>query len=239
MPFDQNALLQQIADRFEAGGLHLVVVDPDRLPVSLRGPLQAAWGVSRTGLSRVLIVVNQGGRFWNLVDRCVSDPIDAFSRELSLSILGQIGGSWEYRLIYPGDCPVSLQALGRESGLGAGSWLGQSIHPEWGTWFAFRAVVLTSCPLPVSMEPPSPDSCADCPDRPCVTACPVSAPSVPFDLAGCVDQRLGDSEQCKATCIARLACPLGDGWRYPESLVGYLYRRSLDSVQRWRERSGH
>ncbi len=242
--FLQRETVRQIQAAFDdslgSSGLVMRVLEPARLGASAAAALDAAWrsvmGVEDAP-ARVLVVVNRGGAFWRHVNTRAREPIDTFSRALVERVLDRYAGRWRHLVVYPGDCPVSLQTVGAAAGLGVPSWLGLSIHPEWGSWFAFRALVLTSCPLPAGSVAPADDVCAGCSERPCVKACPVAAPGTPFGLSRCADFRLAASSPCRDRCAARYGCPVGASWRYPESLVGYLYRHSLDSLAAWRSRA--
>ncbi len=232
---------ERLGDGLERAGMVLRVLEPGRLDASTAAALLEAWelsGGSPSGPARVLVAANRGGSFWSHVDQEGDDPVDDASRRLVMELLERHAGGWEHRLVYPGDCPVSLQAVGRAAGLGAPSWLGVSIHPDWGTWFAFRALVLTGCPLPESPPGALTDVCAVCVERQCVRSCPVEAPGLTFDLARCVDSRLGVGSACSDRCAAREACPVGANWRYPRDLLSYLYRRSLGSLAAWRRQTG-
>ncbi len=241
----QSDPLRLISERLGGGleraGMVLRVLDPGRLDASTATALREAWersGGDRSGPARVLVVANRGGSFWSGIDRRRDDPVDDASRRLVLDLLDRHAGGWDHRLLYPGDCPVSLQAVGRAAGLGAPSWLGVSIHPDWGTWFAFRALVLTGAPFPESPAEPTADLCTGCAAPPCVQACPVQAPGPGFQLDRCVDFRLAAGSACSDRCAAREACPVGADWRYPRDLVSYLYQRSLASLAAWRRPTG-
>ena len=64
---------------------------------------------------------------------------------------------------------IPFQRLGRAAGLGGPGPLGLQIHPVFGPWWAYRALVVVDRALPP--RPPIGDGCAGC-DAPCVAACP-------------------------------------------------------------------
>lgn len=188
--------------------------------------------------ARVVVVGNDGGRFWNLMsvaERSAPDPVDSYSAARVGEELAALGG--DSVLLYPGPCSFSLQGLGAACGFGMPSYLGVSIDPSFGTWFAFRAVAVTTVELPATVPGGSTDVCADCVSRDCLAACPAGAPAAPgrFDLDACIGHRLAGDSPCAADCLARRACPVGAGWQYPAGLMAHVYECSLESIRRYRD----
>ena len=103
--------------------------------------------------------------------------------------------------------------LARASGLGVPSRLGILIHPEYGPWFAIRALILTERDLAPTHGDPGFDPCNGCP-APCASACPGNALHAPsFDLLRCTAHSRIDPA-CRVGCAARRACPVGAQHRY-------------------------
>lgn len=235
------ARLERLGERLAAAGLRrLAVVPVADLDAELADVILAA--ARAAGLepgersARVVVVGNDGGRFWNLMspaERAEPDPIDTYSAARVGSELAALGG--DSVLLYPGPCNFSLQALGAACGFGMPSYLGMSIDPSFGTWFAFRAVAVTTVELAASVRGVSTDVCADCVSRDCLAACPADAPGPPgrFDLDACIGYRLAGDSPCASDCLARRACPLGVAWQYPAGLMAHVYERSLDSIRRY------
>ena len=83
---------------------------------------------------------------------------------------------------------IPFQRLGRAAGLGGPGPLGLQIHPVFGPWWAYRALVAVDRELPG--RPPIGDGCAGC-DAPCVGACPAQAVArAGFAVAACHARRL-------------------------------------------------
>lgn len=230
-----------LARTLSVAGFDLVSsIAVDALPAPLSTDIAADAAARGLHLDRPLSVVvigNRGGRFWSSLvrDEIRADhPVDQYSRQVTEAALPALRPARSV-LVYPGDCRFSLLALGHVLGWGAPSWLGVSIHPAFGTWFAYRAVVVTDAVLPRRVLDPGEDACAACPGHDCLAACPVDAPGPPghFALSRCIDYRLADASPCAERCLAREACPVGQGHRYPEDLVAHVYRRSLASIARW------
>lgn len=203
-------------------------------------PLNASLAVpaARMASSRIILVGHRGGDIWPQVQPAIAtaaDPVDDFSRNTLQRLCDEVLTGYENRVIFPGADMMPLQQLGDRAGWGKSSWLGINIHASFGTWYAFRAVVLTSAPLRPETLPDSVYPCEKC-ERPCADNCPVTAPAQPgsFDLDACVNWRLGPDSPCARRCLARESCPVGVDNRYPPEMIRYFYSRSLESLKRWR-----
>lgn len=90
--------------------------------------------------------------------------------------------------------------------------LGILMHPEFGLWTAFRAVLIFN--EPVSLEKPltKHHPCDSCETKPCLTSCPVSAFSNKgLDVSACfahLDSK-NEPDCLNLGCRARAACPVG------------------------------
>ncbi|HLK92227.1 MAG TPA: ferredoxin [Polyangia bacterium] len=119
---------------------------------------------------------------------------------------------------------IPFQRLGRAAGLGGPGPLGLQIHPRFGPWWAYRALVVLDRPLPSA--PPAGDGCEGC-DAPCVAACPAGAVARPgFDVVACHARRLV-AEPCRLSCAARIACVRGPEHRYRDAELAFHMRASL------------
>ncbi|GJL81190.1 MAG: hypothetical protein DHS20C01_08240 [marine bacterium B5-7] len=191
---------------------------------------------------RLLLIGNTGGDFWREAGSgaySTADPIDDFSTTRVTEIVSRHLEEKDFLILYPGDCGFSLQRLGLAAGFGVPSWLGIDIHPEFGTWFAYRVVIAMVQDLPITSTAKLGDICANCRGHECLMACPVDAPGEVghFDLNACVDFRLTDDSPCALTCVARENCPVGQEFRYGADLLAHVYGRSLGSIRRWRAAS--
>lgn len=230
---------ERLHGALEGAGLDLVsVLALDRLDPPLATAIRAASGYEDDLASlRAVVIGNRGGRIWQSMtpaQRRADHPLDEYSESRVREAFRALGPTADSRLVYPGDCGFSLLALGRACGWGEPSWLGVYIHPAFGTWFAFRAVVVTRLLLREAVLDPASDACLHCETRDCLAACPVDAPGPPgqFGLAACAGYRLEEDSPCARRCLAREACPVGVRDRYPAALVEHVYGRSLDSLRR-------
>ena len=106
----------------------------------------------------------------------------------------------------------------RAEGLTA-SPLGILIHPDYGLWHGYRAVLafreaIRSEPF-VSRSSP----CEGCAEKPCLSNCPAGAISITgFAVQPCRTHLVSDQGQAGCMvegCLARNACPAGSAYRYP------------------------
>lgn len=131
---------------------------------------------------------------------------------------------------FTGSAPlIPFQRLGRAAGLGGPGPLGLQIHPVFGAWWAYRALVVVDRELPTA--PALGDGCAGC-DAPCVAACPAGAVAVTgFDVPACHARRLS-VDACRLSCAARIACVRGPEHRYSDGQLAFHMAASMPSVSR-------
>ena len=119
---------------------------------------------------------------------------------------------------------IPFQRLGRAAGLGGPGPLGLQIHPTFGPWWAYRALIVLDRPLPAAAPPG--DGCAGC-DAPCVAACPAGAVARGgFDIVACQARRLV-AEPCRLSCVARITCVRGPEHRYRDEELAFHMRASM------------
>jgi epoxyqueuosine reductase len=119
---------------------------------------------------------------------------------------------------------IPFQRLGRAIGLGGPGPLGLQIHPVFGPWWAYRALVVVD--RDVAARPPIGDGCAGC-DAPCVGACPAHAVArAGFSVATCHARRL-TAEPCRLSCAARIACIRGPEHRYTDGELAFHMAASM------------
>lgn len=189
---------------------------------------------------RQLILIGHGGtRFWRALQASGCDlvrtenahPVDAFTIATVQEFLRTESAPAAYQIVYPGDSTISLQELGKLAGWHHASPFMVGINASFGSWFAYRALVLADTALPV-LEPIYTESpCASCSARPCVNACPAHAlDDGRFDLKKCIDYRQQADSLCNNTCVARTSCPVAGEHRYTEAQMHYHYGRSLQAI---------
>lgn len=227
-------------------GLSLQAVwDIDTLPADvLQGLCLSA--AERASWRQLVLIGHHGRAFWEALQRRGmhgSDPVDTFVAECVRRWMAASLPGHRWWLVFPGERPVGLQRLGELAGWHQPSPFRVGVDAEWGSWFAYRAVLLTDTALPVTPRRQQSSPCLSCSAQPCVAACPAGAlvagrPEVAaagFGLRACIDHRLRPASPCQDRCLARLACPVGEQARYSEAQIAYHYLQSLPAIRRWRE----
>jgi hypothetical protein len=164
-----------------------------------------------------------------------SDPVDAYSSACVQDYFAAEQTGVAYQCLYPGPAlTVNLQAWGEQAGWHHDSPLRVGINPVWGTWFAYRALVLAATDLPVSVPLSSVSPCLTCPDQPCIRHCPAAAlASGALQLDRCVSWRRQPASVCSDRCLARLACPVASARRYSDAQIRYHYGVSMDFIRQY------
>jgi ferredoxin len=190
------------------------------------------------GASATVILGSGGPTFFEHFERSpeagdgAPHPLDRFTARvvavLAAGTLPALGIA--HALYYPfvGHGPlIPFQRLGRAAGLGAPGPLGLQIHPEFGPWWAYRALLVVASRDALALAGDAPaDGCAGC-SAPCVTACPAGAVSRDgFAIPACHARRLA-AEPCRLSCDARIACIRGPAYRYSERQLAFHMRASL------------
>ncbi|HXU00394.1 MAG TPA: ferredoxin [Polyangia bacterium] len=187
--------------------------------------------------ARTAVVVGSGGP--GFFDRFASgspeagdgtpNPLDRYTKRVAVAAatdaLASLGATYAVYFPFDGAEPlIPFQRLGRAAGLGGPGPLGLQIHPAFGPWWAYRALVVVDRDLPP--RPPIGDGCAGC-DAPCVDACPAHAVArAGFSVAACHARRLV-AEPCRLSCAARIACVRGPQHRYTDAQLAFHMAASM------------
>ena len=227
-PFD-NALLNG------AGLNRQAVFNIDQLPADIAATVRAACTVGRD--YRQLILIGHAGRqFWRSLKAAGVDsehPIDDFSRQSVQRWFAACQARNSYEILYPGPHLIGLQQLSQLAGWHHATPFMLGIDREWGSWYAYRALVVADTGFaptpPLASAPP----CASCEHRVCISSCPAAAlDSGQLDLGKCVAYRKQPDSLCKATCLARLSCPVGSMHRYDDAQITHSYGHSMRYIER-------
>ena len=197
-----------------------------------------------SALTRVVLVGSGGPQLWQAVAEFGlqrEHPVDELSGHLTDIFIGDYLDSPPIQILYPqpADARLPIQQLGRAAGWHHDSPLGLGIHPDYGLWFAYRSVFVTSLELPTQSVVQAASPCEACLEKPCISACPVDAASsmAAFDIPACTGFRLRDASPCRHQCLARIACPVGAAHRYSSAQQHYHYDRSLRNLQAYQARA--
>ena len=189
----------------------------------------------------LLLVGTNGGNFWQhlqTMDEKQDHPFDMISQRLTEEILTHSYPQIKTLCLYPSsEYVLPLQQLGHLVGWGRPSILGLDINQEYGTWFAYRTALLVSELLPQTKTSEAQPVCEVCIDKPCRSICPVNAVQSlgNFDILACSDYRVEENSTCAKKCLARLACPVGQDYRYSTDQLEHHGSFSLASVKRYKE----
>lgn len=224
-------------DYLDSLGFNLhAIVEPERLPADVIDAMNQA-DIPWRRFARLVVLASAGPLLWDRLTEAEltgDDPVDDFSltsaREFALDYLED----GDIHVLYPSALPIPLQRIGEHLGFAHRSPLGLGIHGQFGLWFAFRVLFLTRVEIPATSIERSASPCLTCVEPPCVSACPADAVhhDAPFDLTACVGERLSTGSNCRSRCFSRLACPIGEAWRYGDEMLHYFGERSYESLKR-------
>jgi epoxyqueuosine reductase len=189
--------------------------------------------------AQLVLLGHVGGAVWPQVLSEAPDsahPIDAAVQRWVARGMGAHAPGVAWECVYPGDTALSLIRLGECAGWHHPSPFWQGVDAEWGSWFAYRAVLLANTDWPLTPRRELRSPCLDCVGKPCVAACPAQALGVDqaLGLRRCREHRLQTASSCEERCLARLACPVGTEHRYSADQLQHHYRHSLAAIRAWR-----
>ena len=142
------------------------------------------------------------------------DRLDDWTRDVVMALADGLDAS----AVFPFDKPpLPFLTWARKAGAGHVSPLGLNIHPTYGLWHAYRAALL----FPVAFDLPKHSAgahpCEACAEKPCLSACPVGAFTPgSYDTVACASHLAKPEGGACMTggCLARHACPVGQGFAY-------------------------
>jgi epoxyqueuosine reductase QueG len=188
------------------------------------------------GEARFVILIGNAGpdmfrRFAR--ERRPSDSLDAWTRETVDLLAADLNAT----ALYPFDAapPYPFLTWARRAKAGHVSPLGLNIHPQYGLWHAYRAAL--AFPVAFDLPPVSAGAhpCEACAEKPCLSACPVSAfDGRSYDVKACAVHIASDPQQLCMTagCKARLACPVGARFEYEPMQKQFHMRAFLAARQK-------
>ncbi|MCE1239785.1 MAG: hypothetical protein LWW83_07720 [Azonexaceae bacterium] len=212
---------------------HIFTVDAQ--PDDIRRQLGA-----EAGETRLILLGHAGRRLWDCVQAggiAGDHPIDTYTLATVDRVFREKMPERRWRALYPAaaeaERPIGLQALGALAGWHHDSPFRVGVDPHWGSWYAYRALLLCDGDFSPSVPVDRSSPCADCRDRPCIAACPAGACGEPFDLPACLGERLRPAAFCATGCLARQACPVGAEHRYDDAQIRHSYGISLAMIRRF------
>ncbi|MDH3325102.1 MAG: hypothetical protein OEM38_00120 [Gammaproteobacteria bacterium] len=200
--------------------------------------LQSLGGSESLLLYRQLILIAHGGRdMWRCLQASgmkTENPVDDFSVSTVNSFFTQNFPNSKYELRYPDDRPIGLQRLGDLAGWHHASPMKVGINSQWGSWYAYRAVVLADTHFTETKKMKSGSPCDTCLSKDCVKSCPAGAlANSEFSLNTCVEYRKRIDSVCRNQCVARIRCPVAVEHRYTEEQIHYHYSVSMKTIEQY------
>jgi hypothetical protein len=220
----------------DAGLLRQAVFNIADLPPDVAASLYDG-GEQPRPWKQLILIGHAGKKMWEAVkaSRIASqDPIDDFTVGTVQQWFAACQPHNRYDILYPGTRLIGLQSLGKLAGWHHASPFMVGIDNEWGTWYAYRAAVLTDTAFEPTRPVENASPCVSCSDKPCVAACPAGAmDDGRFDMRTCAVYRMQEGSRCSDTCVARISCPVGSVHRYTDEQIRHSYSRSLHVLQRY------
>lgn len=226
------------SDYLTQHGLNLhAVLDIKSLPQEIRKKLKENYS-DLAKFSQLILIGNGGQLFWSSLKKTgqtSKEPVDDFTVSLVNDWLKSLTPKITGKIIYPPACELDLQKLGQLAGWHHRSPFMVGINNEWGTWFAYRAVILTDSEFELTCNDGQKSSpCKTCADKPCVTHCPGKAVAEDsFSLNNCTSYRQQKNSSCQTTCQSRISCPVAIEHQYTEEQIHYHYSRSLQAIMKY------
>lgn len=233
-PGQGASLLQTLRTRLAVEALHIVLpLSAAAFDAVVGDPGTRRAGDLLEGAAGVVLIGDGGpGFFARFRDTApyasgVDHPLDDFTRGCVTTAVREAMTplGLNFRVLFPfagasAGAPLPFQRLGQAAGLPEPGPLGLQIHPEFGPWWAYRALVVV--PEPLDAEPPLLPWCPPC-ERPCVRGCPTH----PWQ-GGSSTARL--DVVCGDDCGARLRCPVGREHTYPDDQRAF-HLRARDALR--------
>lgn len=187
--------------------------------------------------TQLLLLAHAGRRLWKVLKNTginSDNPIDDYSKQIVETYFQTQLPAHRYQILYPGPSAIGLRKLGELAGWHHDSPFRVGINSEWGSWFAYRAVVLCDTHFQPSTKITTESPCLKCSQKPCISACPANAlEEGSLVLNKCITYRKQPESQCKLTCLSRVACPVAAHHRYSEEQINYHYGVSMKTIDKF------
>jgi hypothetical protein len=146
------------------------------------------------------------------------DPSRDLLDDWSLEVVTALAETMDGWALFPSQRPyLPFQRWAQRAEPCHSSPIGILIHPEYGLWHGYRGAIALAEPLELPDRPAPLYPCDTCPDRPCLSTCPVDAfGDEGYDVPTCaLHLSRPEGADCMAQgCRARRACPVGQRYRY-------------------------
>lgn len=220
---------------FSAEGLNIhSIININNIPDALLNTLQSS-GINTHKYNQLILIGHLGRSLWHRVkDKLTKslNPIDDLSVMTVQKYFTNYYSGNSFEIIYPANIVIGLQQLGVNAGWHHDSPFKVGINEKWGSWFAYRAVILADTEFTETQPLDLSSPCVSCADQKCITDCPANAlNNGEFEFNTCISYRKQAGSLCRNRCLARLACPVGSKYRYSDDQVNYHYSASLKTIE--------
>jgi len=194
--------------------------------------------------ARTLVLAgNAGPQMWSAFGAARgADPTASNALTLDLwsaRVLGELAARLGARAVFPFQRPyLPFQRWALRAEACHRSPLGLLIHPDYGLWHGYRGALLFAAAIALPPPDRRASPCANCADRPCLTACPAGAyDGEAYDVPACARHlALVPEPACMDIgCLARDACPVGRDYRYAPAQARFHMQAFLDEHGQLRE----
>jgi len=172
-----------------------------------------------TAAHTLVLAGNAGEQMWHAFEAARAGTaltLDLWSRRVLEPLAAQFGA----RALFPFERPyLPFQRWAMRAEACHPSPLGLLIHPDYGLWHGYRGALVFADVIALPPPDRRPSPCASCADRPCLAACPANAfAHGSYDVPACARYLAAapQSDCMNSGCGARLACPVGRSYRYPQ-----------------------
>ena len=145
-------------------------------------------------------------------------PMDRWSRR----VIGDLAETLKAEALFPFGGPpyAPFFTWAKQTGRFWASPIGFLVHDETGLFTSFRGALRWKRSANIGN---SPQPCIAC-NKPCATACPAGAFDNGYDVAACKAHVASEAgTTCRtAGCLARRACPVGQGTRLPAQAAFHM-----------------
>ncbi|MEL6839105.1 MAG: ferredoxin [Pseudomonadota bacterium] len=147
-----------------------------------------------------------------------ANPLDRWSQR----VLTRTAAEFEAEPLFPFGGPpyAPFFTWAVNTGRFWASPIGFLVHDEVGLFVSFRGALRMPGAAPITTAQKPCDTCA----QPCASACPVGAFDGGYDVAACKAHVMSDAgSDCRnGGCLARRACPVGQGNRLPAQAAFHM-----------------
>jgi len=226
-----------ISPLLKKNGLNMLAVfNLETLPTELLESLQSSVE-DLSSYSQILVFAHGGKEMWQALQaspfKSATDPIDSFSMHVVQNYFSQALPNNCYLQLYPhSKRHIAMRQLGQLAGWHYDSAFRIGINEVFGSWFAYRVVVLSNTKLTPSKRVDSASPCDTCEDKPCISVCPAKAlDKGDLNLQTCLNYRQESNSRCKTQCISRIICPIAKEHRYSPEQINYHYAISMKFIE--------